>query len=482
MKTITSNTPDFPGSNVFAWNVPRVPENEQYYIVLKKSYTDELFFSDHFTISLPRIIMIKPPLDIYRAGETMTIEWSTKGIIKNVDILIIDQNGQEQTIISATPNDGEYVWDVPWWFIQGNYFIRIMDSSDYSIYADSSSFAIQISVIGIFIIIGIIGLTSLSILLSVYMVKRNRKRVKLKKIKEIITVEKSPDIHIIKLKFGEQLKFSPDGQFLIGSGNKYLKVMDYNEMKIIGSFKIKGSKFIVSPDSKRIITEKGKVISLDSLQKKKVVHLKGFSSTSSMIFNPDGEIIINSHKHKKGISMRDALNGTIVKSFPLQFPISNITISHDGKKLIGFHGIYAHILDFQKEILLQTLKLDMYPRAYVLTPDGNRLFFGGYTKDIKEWNITTGELIHKYEGHNGIITSLALSPDNRYLLSGSSDKSIKMWDIKSKSLITTLYDVEENPIVSLAIHPRGNDLVSTSTSKHLTVWNFDNFINSKRDY
>lgn len=54
------------------------------------------------------------------------------------------------------------------------------------------------------------------------------------------------------------------------------------------------------------------------------------------------------------------------------------------------------------------------------------------------WNLETGELIKKIEGHSGFITSVAISSDNKYIISGSEDKTVKIWDFSDGKLIRTI--------------------------------------------
>jgi len=47
------------------------------------------------------------------------------------------------------------------------------------------------------------------------------------------------------------------------------------------------------------------------------------------------------------------------------------------------------------------------------------------------WDIATGQVIHRYLGHDNAVWDLDVSPDGRYLLSGSDDATLTLWDFET---------------------------------------------------
>jgi len=68
-----------------------------------------------------------------------------------------------------------------------------------------------------------------------------------------------------------------------------------------------------------------------------------------------------------------------------------------------------------------------------ITPDGQLALTSGMDGGLMLWDLATGEVIRRSEGH-GIVFDLALSPDGRTALVGSSDGTILHWRLSNPSL------------------------------------------------
>ncbi|MFQ5407425.1 MAG: BTAD domain-containing putative transcriptional regulator [Anaerolineales bacterium] len=77
----------------------------------------------------------------------------------------------------------------------------------------------------------------------------------------------------------------------------------------------------------------------------------------------------------------------------------------------------------------------------ILAPDGEHFFSaasnivpsmdGSDGTTIQEWDLVSGALVRKFEGHAGGVISIAISPDGQKLLSGSMDGTARVWDVAS---------------------------------------------------
>lgn len=94
-----------------------------------------------------------------------------------------------------------------------------------------------------------------------------------------------------------------------------------------------------------------------------------------------------------------------------------------------------------------------------LSKDGKLLATSG--SDVRVWNPTTGELIRRFEGHEGGVWVVAISPDGETCVSGGMDKTVRIWSVKEGRLVKT---IEQAGVVrAVAISPDGKHFATGGT-------------------
>ena len=99
---------------------------------------------------------------------------------------------------------------------------------------------------------------------------------------------------------------------------------------------------------------------------------------------------------------------------------------------------------------------------------------GGIDKEIFLWDVASGKIIKKLQGHRDTITDLKFLPDQNFLVSGSEDRSIKIWNINTGELVRTI--VELNNFADFAeniiILNNKDFLVSGGRDSIIRIWNY----------
>ena len=127
--------------------------------------------------------------------------------------------------------------------------------------------------------------------------------------------------------------------------------------------------------------------------------------------------------------------------------------------LLTLFSINAFAVDFPPR---QKAVLEPKQSVYRITfsPDGSTLASGGWGKNVRLWDVASGQLKAVLTGHLHNATDVAFSPDGSILASGSLDKTVRLWDVASeeqKFILTGHTDRVE----SVAFSPDGSTLAST---------------------
>ncbi len=136
--------------------------------------------------------------------------------------------------------------------------------------------------------------------------------------------------------------------------------------------------------------------------------------------------------------------------------IHSIAISPDGKILVVGLVRELKIWNLQTGQLLRKLEVPGGIWRVAISPDGKTLATTA-NEGVEIWRLETGERLRTVLTNS---TAIALSP-NGLLISGSSDKTIRIWNLKTGQLLRTLSGHSE-PANYLALNPNGKTLVSAS--------------------
>ncbi|KAF2220863.1 WD40-repeat-containing domain protein [Elsinoe ampelina] len=101
---------------------------------------------------------------------------------------------------------------------------------------------------------------------------------------------------------------------------------------------------------------------------------------------------------------------------------------------------------------------------------GDTLVSGSYDCRVYVWKISTGELVHRLQGHSQKVYSVVLDHERNRCISGSMDNLVKVWSLDTGSCLFTLEG--HTSLVGLLELSHGN-LVSAAADSTLRVWDPD---------
>ena len=95
------------------------------------------------------------------------------------------------------------------------------------------------------------------------------------------------------------------------------------------------------------------------------------------------------------------------------------------------------------------------------------LVSGSYDYTVRVWKISTGETVHKLQGHIQKVYSVVLDTGRNRCISGSMDNMVKIWSLDTGSLLYTL-DGHSSLVGLLDLNC--NRLVSAAADSTLRIW------------
>ncbi|HXG11685.1 MAG TPA: PA14 domain-containing protein [Gemmataceae bacterium] len=174
---------------------------------------------------------------------------------------------------------------------------------------------------------------------------------------------------------------------------------------------------------------------------------------------------------------------------PNRGQVSSVSFSPDGRHALAVQGAQAYLWNLEDGTISRTLALPPPAtiREAIFLPDGRRAVSLNSDQTLSLWNLDSGQVLHRFEGHKARINCMALSADGRFLLSGGGDMrrengqlvkgnnnqpvwedcTVRVWDVETGKELGR-FEGHDQPVQSVAISPDGTRAVSASVfQQHL---------------
>ena len=99
------------------------------------------------------------------------------------------------------------------------------------------------------------------------------------------------------------------------------------------------------------------------------------------------------------------------------------------------------------------------------------LVSGSYDCSVRVWRISTGETIHRLNGHSQKVYSVVLDTERNRCISGSMDNLVKVWSLETGSV---LFNLEGHSSLVGLLDLQQDRLVSAAADSTLRIWDPEN--------
>jgi len=99
------------------------------------------------------------------------------------------------------------------------------------------------------------------------------------------------------------------------------------------------------------------------------------------------------------------------------------------------------------------------------------LVSGSYDCSVRVWKISTGETVHRLNGHSQKVYSVVLDTKRNRCISGSMDNLVKVWSLESGSV---LFNLEGHSSLVGLLDLQQDRLVSAAADSTLRIWDPEN--------
>ncbi|KAF9439113.1 hypothetical protein BGZ76_011351 [Entomortierella beljakovae] len=191
---------------------------------------------------------------------------------------------------------------------------------------------------------------------------------------------------------------------------------------------------------------------------------------------PDGERFVSGGE-KTLFLMTTA--GDVIRSW--QFPVRDLAISADGKKLVVIGGAIIRIINLEDMSEVSKLEETEGITSISLSKDGRYLLVNIAPKpshvpthrEIHLWDLVEERIVRNYTGYKQgrfVIRSCFGGWDEQFVISGSEDHKVYIWHRENGSLIQTL-EGHTRPVTMVAWSTTNHTmLASASDDRTIRIW------------
>ncbi|MEG5028202.1 CHAT domain-containing protein [Microcoleus sp. AT8-B1] len=234
--------------------------------------------------------------------------------------------------------------------------------------------------------------------------------------------------------------FSPDGnQILTASIDSTARLWDTkgNLLTEFRGHEYQVNTLVFSPDGTQILTSSSdKTARLWDTQGNLLAEFRGHEWVDNAIFTPDRRQILTLGNDSHGYARLWDTQGNLLAEFRGQKDVekgssssSSVVFSPDGRQILITSGDrLSRLWDIKGNLLAIFRDHDSSVNTAVFSPDGRQILTASEDKTARLWD-NQGNLLAIFRGHEDSVESAVFSPDGRQILTASRDRTARVWDI-----------------------------------------------------
>ena len=229
-----------------------------------------------------------------------------------------------------------------------------------------------------------------------------------------------------------------------------------------------------SPDGEHLISSDQKTIKIwDIKLKETTLTITGAGVANRIAFSPDGKkIVTESFKDDKGmIILWDAETGEELCSRQYDgSTVVSIRFNPNGQQIVVGTLGNSIIVDAETLETLYTLSGHAHSVNYTsFSPDGQYIISVSHDKTARIWDSKSRKCLNVLEGHTSGVNHASFSPNGKLVASSSYDGTIRIWDVATGYCLQVL---ETASVIFVEFLPDGEHLISISYDGTICKWDF----------
>ncbi|RIA47189.1 c-type cytochrome [Dichotomicrobium thermohalophilum] len=156
-------------------------------------------------------------------------------------------------------------------------------------------------------------------------------------------------------------------------------------------------------------------------------------------------------------------------------PVRGLAIADDGRHALtasfDYAAMYWDLGAKPPKAVQRLIGHDGPVNEAVFVPGGQALT-GSDDGTLALWDLDTGEIVHRFEGHDAKVVDVAVSPDGERAASASWDRTVRLWRIADGKLIAELKG-HTGPVNAVGFSENGEHLYSGSYDGSIRLWHAD---------